>query len=433
MKTAKIIIALLAAVAVSVVISVSVEAAERRLALVIGNADYKNAPLKKPVNDARAMEKTLKSLGFTVWKGEDLSFQQMMKSVEDFGDELLKGGGVGLFYYSGHGTQHNGRNFLIPVNETITRENEIQYKSVDAGLVLAKMENARNRLNIVILDACRTSPIVRSSRNPAQGLVHMDAPTGTIIAYATSPGKTASDGSGSNGLYTSELIRQMRVPGVGIEDMFKTVRKEVRGRSNGDQIPWESTSLEGSFYFADSGSIATEKPKPSETAPVEKPSLQSAQKSKYRLRSVPITTNNPETDFKLNSNWQPLEYVQNDFKNNGDGTITDRATGLMWQKSGSPDSMNYEDAKAYIENLNREGLSGYKDWRLPTVDELKSLLTSDKQSNDLYINPIIDKAQRLCWTSDQRSFGRAWDVNFTVGSVHWSIYLFYIRAVRSLK
>ncbi|OQX27994.1 MAG: hypothetical protein BWK80_02540 [Desulfobacteraceae bacterium IS3] len=419
---------LFAVMAVSVVFSISSEATEKRLALVIGNAAYQNAPLKNPVNDARAMEKTLKSLGFTVWKGEDLSFQQMMKSVEDFGDELLKGGGVGLFYYSGHGMQHNGRNFLIPVNENITRENEIQYKSVDAGLVLAKMENARNRLNIVILDACRTSPIVRSARNPAQGLVHMDAPTGTIIAYATSPGKTASDGSGSNGLYTSELIRQMRVPGVGIEDMFKTVRKEVRVRSNGDQIPWESTSLEGSFYFADSGSIATEKPMP-------------AQKPKYRLRSEPMTVSKDESwkVFKLKKNEKdriPVEYIENDFKDNGDSTITDRATGLMWQKSGSDKSLTYDNTKLYIQEFNSKNFAGYTNWRLPTVDELKSLLTTNKQSDNLYINPIFDKKQKFCWTSDQQPISDvAWLINFDKCAVRYWYYskYVYVRAVRSLK
>jgi len=446
MKTARMTVVLLAAVAVSVVLSVSYaaddrtirrnnDAAERRLALVIGNSAYKSSPLKNPVNDARAIEKTLKSLGFTVWKHEDLSYQMMMKSVDDFGDELLKGGGVGLFYYAGHGIQYNGRNFLIPTDAEISRENEIQYKSVDGGLVLAKMENARNRLNIVILDACRDNPFARSFRSAAQGLAFMDAPTGTIIAYATSPGKTASDGSGSNGLYTSELIRQMKMPGQSITDMFMNVRKEVRGKSDGKQVPWESTSLEGNFYFADSGSIATEKPKPPiESSMTVKPQIQSDNKPKYALRSKPISTDEPVSVFKLDESKKPLEYIQNNFKDNGDGTITDRATGLMWEKLGSNEHLKYENATAYIDELNRKRFAGYDDWRLPTVDELKSLLTPEKMNGELYVDPLFDKTQTYCWTSDKRT-GGSWIVIFKYGGVycHGLLVVGYVRAVRSLQ
>jgi len=157
-------------------------------------------------------------------------------------------------------------------------------------------------------------------------------------------------------------------------------------------------------------------------------------KPKYQLRSTPITVSEKEfiKIFSLDEKtWRPLEYIQNDFKDNKDGTITDYATGLMWQKSGSPDWVYLKDLPAYIEKLNRDKFAGYSDWRLPTVDELKSLITENKQSNNLYINPIFDKKQRWCWTSDNRASGGAWYVDFFYGNVYW--YYddnLYARAVR---
>lgn len=183
-------------------------------------------------------------------KKENLNWQEMNAAIVAFGEKLLRGRGVGLFYYAGHGVQLDGKNYLIPVESNIRHENEVKYKAVDAGIILAEMENSRTRLNIVILDACRDNPFARSFRSSAgQGLAYMDAPTGIIIAYATAPGKTASDGPGKNGIYTSELIRQIQTPELRLVDMFNRVRKAVRTRTNGRQIPWESTSLEGAFYF----------------------------------------------------------------------------------------------------------------------------------------------------------------------------------------
>jgi len=152
-------------------------------------------------------------------------------------------------------------------------------------------------------------------------------------------------------------------------------------------------------------------------------------KAKYQIRSKPILTDDPVSAFKLNKKQKPLEYVENDFKDNRDGTITDRATGLIWQKSGSQDRMNYDNAKAYVANLNRDGFAGHRDWRLPTVDELTSLLTPEKKNRDLYIDPIFDKTQLWCWTSDQRTSGGAWVVYF-FGAIGWGGSDFdYVRAV----
>ncbi|MEA1897529.1 MAG: caspase family protein [Bacteroidota bacterium] len=222
---------------------------ERRIALVIGNGDYLQSPLANPVNDARSMARALRGAGFDVILGENLSNKTEMKRlIRDFGFKLNKGG-VGLFYYAGHGIQVEGFNFLVPVNAIINNEEEVEYEAVDAGFVISQMEAADNRLNIVILDACRNNPYARSFRSSKQGLSGMSAPTGTLIAYATAPGSVAIDGSGVNGLYTQELLAQINIPDLQIESVFKNVRAEVVKKSYGKQTPWESSSLIGDFYF----------------------------------------------------------------------------------------------------------------------------------------------------------------------------------------
>ena len=223
--------------------------AEHRIALVIGNSNYKDAPLANPVNDATAIAKTLQGLGFKVILRTNVSQSQMRQAVREFGDELHAGRGVGLFYFAGHGMQINNRNFLIPVGTDIRREYEVEDQSVDAGSVLSMMQSARARVNIVILDACRNNPFARSFRNSTVGLAPMQAPAGTLLAYATAPGEVASDGTGQYGLYTQHLLNNMRLPGLKIEDVFKNVRASVRQESGGKQTPWENTSLEGEFYF----------------------------------------------------------------------------------------------------------------------------------------------------------------------------------------
>ena len=224
----------------------------QRVALVIGNGSYKDAPLANPVNDARAVQAALKDAGFTVIYRENTDQRGMLAALREFGDQLRGvGGGVGtgLFYYAGHGMQIKGRNYLIPVGSNVEREDEVAYGAVDAQAVLDKMEAAGNTTNIMILDACRNNPFIRASRSGAVGLAQMDAPTGTLVAFATSPGNVASDGAGQNGLYTQHLLTAMRQPGLKLEDVFKQVRSNVRRDSQNKQVPWESTSLEGDFYF----------------------------------------------------------------------------------------------------------------------------------------------------------------------------------------
>jgi len=224
---------------------------EKRLALVIGNSNYDHGgSLTNPVNDARAVKISLERLGFKVMEYENCTQKTMKRAIDQFGSEL-KNYKTGLFYYAGHGLQVGGNNYLIPSDARLENENDVEYDCIRAGRILAKMEAAQTRTNIVILDACRDNPFERSWNRGAKGkgLAFMNAPSGSLIAYATSPGNTASDGSAANGLYTSALLQHLNTPGLTIENVFKRVRTAVMEQSGGKQIPWESTSLTGNFYF----------------------------------------------------------------------------------------------------------------------------------------------------------------------------------------
>jgi formylglycine-generating enzyme required for sulfatase activity len=221
-----------------------------RIALVIGNGAYKVGPLKNPVNDASDIASVLKQKGFSVSLLTNATQRQMEKAIGQFGKQL-RDGGVGLFFYAGHGMQVSGSNYLIPIGANIEAESDIKYESVNANRVLSKMEEAGNDLNMVFLDACRNNPFARSFRSSGKGLAQMDAPKGSFVAFATAPGSIASDGTGRNGLFTGELIQHMQVPGLELTKMMKEVRKQVLRESEDKQTPWDVSSLTGDFYFTD--------------------------------------------------------------------------------------------------------------------------------------------------------------------------------------
>jgi len=222
--------------------------AGKRVALVIGNAAYSRGPLVNPVNDANDISAALRQSGFHVLDRRNVVLQEMRRAIREFGDLLIRSD-VGLVYYSGHGIEAKGKNYLIPVNADIQREDEIADQGLDLDLILEKMNSAKNGVNILIVDACRDNPFARSFRSTSRGLAQMDAPTGTIIAFATAPGKTASDGSGRNSPYTRNLVKAISKPNLPIEAVLKEVRRSVVQETNGVQTPWESSSLIGDFYF----------------------------------------------------------------------------------------------------------------------------------------------------------------------------------------
>jgi len=221
----------------------------RRLALVIGNASYKIRPLLNPRNDADDVSRVLRSTGFEVIDLRDATLAQMRTSVRQFGERLMSND-VGLVYYSGHGIEVKGRNYFIPVNADIKASDEVADQALDVSLILAKMDTAKKGVNILIVDACRDDPFGRSFRSNSRGLATMDAPQGTLIAYATAPGSVAADGTGRNSPFTKHLVRAMQVPNTPIELMFKEVRRAVREETKNQQTPWENSSLIGNFYFS---------------------------------------------------------------------------------------------------------------------------------------------------------------------------------------
>ena len=225
-----------------------------RLALVIGNADYQGAPLRNPENDANDMANTLKRLGFEVILAQNADQKTMINAVREF-EQRLRNGGIGLFYYSGHGVQHANHNYLVPVGADIESEFDIEFETIDASYVLKHMEQAnKNGVNIVILDACRNNPFLRSFRNLRRGLARMDSVRGSLIAYATAPGTTAEDGTGRNGTYTKHLLTALRtIPHMSIADLFIEVTAQVEKETHGQQVPWQSLSLTHRFCFAPCG------------------------------------------------------------------------------------------------------------------------------------------------------------------------------------
>ena len=188
----------------------------------------------------------------------------MKTAIKAFGKQLMQAGGdaVGLFYFAGHGIEDEGHNYLIPLGAEIESEVDFDTDAVLMDWVLARMERAGNRLNVVILDACRNNPF-EGKRGASQGLAQMNAPSGTLIAYAAAPKQVAADGEGENSPYTAALAEALVVPGLKIEDVFKRVRVAVEEATNGEQTPWENSSLRGDFYFVPEA----EDPPPPEPAP----------------------------------------------------------------------------------------------------------------------------------------------------------------------
>jgi formylglycine-generating enzyme required for sulfatase activity len=222
---------------------------QRRTALVIGNAAYDVGPLPNPVNDATDMAATLRQLGFEVTPLHDATYNDMETAVNTFHRQLRQGG-MGLFYFAGHGLQVEGQNYLIPINARITRESEVKHRAVNATWVLEAMQEAGNGLNVMILDACRNNPYARQWRSTKQGLAGMAGARGVLVVYATSPDQVADDGSGRNGVYTKHLLRELTTPGVRVMDVVIRVTAAVEQETAGRQIPWFSGTLTENFVVA---------------------------------------------------------------------------------------------------------------------------------------------------------------------------------------
>jgi hypothetical protein len=225
-----------------------------RLALIIGNSSYHDAPLVNPANDAKAVGALFTQAGFTVDSRLNATRVEMLAAIERFGAAVKRSETrLVVFYYAGHGAQLDWRNYLLPVDAVVQKQEDMKQRCVDLSLLLGQFSAAKDKTFVVIFDACRNNPFGSAYRPEQKGLSQFDAPVGSLLAYATSPGNVASDGAGQNGLYTENLVRELGKRGTRIEDALKRVRLNVRLASHGEQIPWETTSLEGDVFIFNEG------------------------------------------------------------------------------------------------------------------------------------------------------------------------------------
>jgi hypothetical protein len=389
------------------------------------------------VNDVRAIKKALEGLGFTVMKYEDCSQKTMKRAMDKFG-RRLKGKNVGLFFYAGHGVQVNGHNYLMPVDAKLDTEHDAEYDCVRADRV-AKMEGAGSRTNIVILDACRDNPFERSWRRGAKGtgLAFMNAPSGSLIAYSTAPGKTALDGRGKNSPYTSALLQHIDTPDITVLQMFQRVRSTVLDGSDYKQTPWESTSLRGDFYFTkqekkDSFKQFHDKffgkddyfddyfDKFFGKKPPERKQRES-QNQKFDVASVP----------QRPSQSRPTSSTSKVIAQNGvyvayaNGIVIDTNTGLEW-KVGPDKGMEWNEARSWVQSLGG-------DWRLPTLDELEGLYENRKAKRNM--THLLETTGCDVWSGETNGSHNAWYFNFRFNNRDWDVrdtsYLKRAFAVRS--
>jgi hypothetical protein len=222
-----------------------------RVALIIGNAAYVHVPaLANPTNDAKAMANIMRKLGFKVFDIFDGDKASMERAIEQMKDQLKGQQAVAMLYYAGHGLQLDWHNYMVPVNAKLNTAADVPKQTIDIEKVITTFKASSTRMNIIVLDACRDNPF--SEKSSGKGLAQLDAPPGTYLAFATSPGNVAEDGDAEsgNGLFTHFLIKELQKP-ASIENVFKRVRLQVRQKSQGRQIPWDSSSLEEDFAFND--------------------------------------------------------------------------------------------------------------------------------------------------------------------------------------
>ena len=315
-----------------------------KVALVIGNSAYLVGALKNPVNDAHDMSAKLRQLGFDVVERDNIKMRQIGSTLSEFRSKLSPGA-VALVFYAGHGFQLNGENYFPSVDAEINSEEDVPNQSISIKQIIQVLDQSKTQLNLVFLDACRNNPFARSFRSAEKGLARVEAPSGTLISYATRPGSVAEDGSGRNGLYTSKLLKQLDSK-QQIEQSLKMVVSEVKTESSGKQEPWMEGSIEGNFCFAGCGmdtpvtSTTEVQPTPTSRGPsIEMVRLPTGiSMGKYEVTQAQwraVMGNNP-SNFSACGDTCPVEQV------------------------------SYEDTIQFIDKLN--SLSG-KHYRLPTEDE----------------------------------------------------------------
>lgn len=365
------------------------------VALVIGNSAYQFATkLNSPVNDANDMAEAFRKLGFKVLKVRtNATLSEMEAAIAEFDREISANQGVGVFYYSGHGVQSKGINYLIPVDANIPTEAFLRQKAVDLESVMGTMEAATNKAKIVILDACRNDPFKgwRNKGDGEKGLAKVDAPDGMLIAFATSPKRTAADGLGRNSPYTEILLQEIVKPNISITDMLQNVRSNLATRYS--QISWENTSLLGKFCFAGCNVENTAfqiQPTPQPTQVVNNNEVTRPNTSSAQTNSILTETNPDSTDSNSNeiTNSIGMKFVkiQDVSFYIGKYEVTQEEWKKIMGKNPSKhkdcskcpvENVSWNDVIKFIEKLNEKNDGEY---RLPTEEEWYFAMRGDKET-----------------------------------------------------
>lgn len=365
-----------------------------RIALVIGNGAYHGTPLENPVNDANDIAAALENLSFKVFEKTNATLREMEAALNNFSGKI-RPGDVALFFYAGHGIQYQGDNYLLPVDARINSASDIRYRSLNVGLVMGRLEEAKT-INIIILDACRNNPLGRVlSRSVGRGLTIIPfKPAGSYIAYATAPNETADDGEGRNGLFTSAILKHLNDPDVELNTFFMNVSATVQKISDGRQVPWRESSLTSKFYFSEVSKPAAKTNKP----PVDPQTKDQGLQSSLAKISVPDPKKNiknslgmefvyiPSGEFLMGSPENEKGRAKDEIQHQvtltqGYYIQTTEVTQKQWAEvmGTNPsdfdecgddcpvENVSWEDIEQYLEKVNRLDVEHH--YRLPTEAE----------------------------------------------------------------
>ncbi|MBL4661588.1 MAG: caspase family protein [Alcanivoracaceae bacterium] len=397
---------------------------ERRIALVIGNAKYSHmGELKYSSNDADDMAQALTQLGFEVIKGTNLSKSKMSKMIRAFGEKLSSGNKqdtIGLFYYAGHGLEVDGKNYLIPIDGDLEYQEDASDEGISLNRVLSRFKSSNNRMNIVILDSCRNNTLPKREREISSGGWSSTTASGVFVAYGTAPGRTVLDdgNNGRNGLFTKHILQNIIIPGKTLSNVFRSIRTAVTTETDNKQEPgvYDQTLGEQDFYFI-----------PPVSSPIPNPVVITQPTTQPTIIQNPIqahTTLSPQAP---------------------EGTVIDKQRNLMWMRcslgqewnkankscGGKASEHTFDGAQAKAKSFS---YAGYSDWRVPTVEELETLVycsTSKKPIDSNWLNgctagytrPTIDQDKfpdtpsSNFWSAspDASYASRAWNVSFNSG------------------
>lgn len=349
----------------------SVAAAER-VALVIGNAAYQVGRLANPVNDAEDMSAALQALNFQVELVKNGDRADILRAVDRF-SARIQPNGLALVFYSGHGVEVDGKNYLLPVdNHGIRAREDVPIHAVELNAILNKIESAGARLNMVILDACRDDPLPSTAKSMSKGLQVVTTGRATLLAYATSPGSTAADGTARNSPYTEALKTVLREPGLSVIDLFQKVGSMVMAETGNRQIPWNSnTPIWPPIYLAGAPDGSTPPPAP---IPVAAPAP---------VLPTPAAPSTPGPGGLIDL---------------GDGRLQDTRTQLIWTQSDNGVNYNWEEAKSWCEG---QGM------RLPSLDQLETIYlrtTGERVACGDFrcsISPMFKLSSYRLWSSNR--------------------------------